>query len=137
MPAPYDGKCTAAKRDYEVTSPMDDTHVMLIMSKFDEINRQMADDRREAGDSRRHMYERMDNMSRDVHDLKHKVNSTAETVNDLAPKVKRYADMEQQAQGAGRLGKLLWWVGGGLLAGAAYVYANVAAFKVWLVAVLR
>lgn len=116
---------------------MDDTHVMLIMSKFDEINRQMAEDRREASDSRRRMYERMDGMSRDVHDLKHRVNSTADTVNDLAPKVKRYADMEQQAQGAGRLGRGLWWAGGVLLAGAATLYANANSIKAWFVAFLR
>lgn len=102
---------------------MDEVHVTLILSKFDEINRQLADDRRDSAESRRRMYERMDVMQGDVRDLKQKSSETAKAVEDLVPKVKRFADMEAQAKGAGRLGRALWWIGGVLIGIAAYLYS--------------
>lgn len=112
---------------------MDEVHVTLILSKFDEINRQLADDRRDSAESRRRMYERQDQIATNVATISNRVDGLEKSVNHMSPTVAEYLDYKSQVRGAGKLGKFLWFLGGIILTVAA---ALVTSWN-WVIAALR
>lgn len=121
---------------------VDDNHIALILSKFDEnsrqmssvkdeLTRQMADDRRESGESRRRVHEKIDIVSREVLDLTMKVKNANDAIEGMSPTVAEFVMMKTQAQGAGKLGSALWTAGRILLATASAAAGYWAAVSGW------
>ena len=106
---------------------MDDAHVALILTRFDEINRQLA----EGSEGRRRTYEKVEAINREVLVLAAKVGSLEGSVNSMSPTVAEFVTMKQQAQGAGKLGSFLWNSGRVLLAAAAGAAAYWATWAAW------
>lgn len=106
---------------------MDDAHVALILTRFDEINRQLA----EGSDGRRRTYEKVEAVARELLLLTTKVENLEHTVSSMSPTVQEFVTMKQQAQGAGKLGAFLWSAGRILLAGAAAAAAYWASMSAW------
>lgn len=122
-----------------VYSDMDDAHVQLILSKFDEVNRrqdllaqQMAEDRRESAESRRRVYEKVDDIKHHVSAVSGKVERLESSVASMSPAVTEFVTLKAQAKGAGRLGSSLWWAGGVLLTLAGGLVASWAHVASWL-----
>lgn len=77
----------------------------------------------EAATSRKHMHEKMEEIGTDIHTLKNDVKKLGERVGNLEPSVEDYVTKQKQVQGAGKLGKALWVIGGVVLAAAGWLYA--------------
>lgn len=106
---------------------MDDAHVALILTRFDEINRQLA----EGGEGRRRTYEKVEAVGRELLLLTAKVEGLESSVASMSPTVAEFITMKQQAQGAGKLGSFLWNSGRVLLAAAAGAAAYWATMASW------
>lgn len=112
---------------------MDEVHVTLILSKFDEINRTLAEDRRDSSDSRRRMCERQDQIAQSLAAMGNRVDGLEKSVNSMSPTVAEYLEVKSQVRGAGRLGKLLWFLGGLILSAA----VGIATGWNWLASLFR
>lgn len=112
---------------------MDEVHVTLILSKFDEINRTLAEDRRDSAENRRRMYERQDAIAQNVATVASRVDGLEKSVNSMSPTVAEYLEYKSQVRGAGKLGKFLWFIGGLLLSAAVSLYAGWS----WLASLFR
>jgi len=102
---------------------MDEVHVTLILSKFDEISRQLSEDRRDSAESRRRTYEKLDSTNASITALDNRVDGLEKSINTMSPTVAEFLEYKSQVRGAGRLGKGLWWLGGFIL-GAAVALVN-------------
>lgn len=106
---------------------MDDAHVALILTRFDEINRQLA----EGSEGRRQTYEKVEAVNRELLLLTAKVERLDSSVQAMSPTVQEFVTMKQQAQGAGKLGSFLWSSGRIILAAAAGAAGYWAAWAAW------
>lgn len=106
---------------------MDDAHISLILTRFDMIERQLA----EGSEGRRRTYDKVETVGRELLLLTTKVEELEKSVAGMSPTVAEFVTMKQQAQGAGKLGSLLWNTGRILLAAAAGAAAYWASMSAW------
>lgn len=104
---------------------MDDVRAAMLMSRFDEIGRRMSEDRVESNDSRRRIYEKLEQQSKVLTVLDGRVQKLEKAVEGAAPTLAEFTTYKEQVRGAGRLGRVLWGIGGFVLA------AGVALSTVW------
>lgn len=95
---------------------MDDVHAAMLMSRFDEISRRMSEDRQDSADSRRRIYAKLEQQSSILKDVDGRVIKLERSMEAAAPTLAEYGEIKAQVRGAGRLGKLLWGIGGFVLA---------------------
>lgn len=106
---------------------MDDAHISLILTRFDMIERQLA----EGSEGRRRTYDKVETVGRELLLLTTKVEGLEKSVAGMSPTVQEFVTMKQQAQVAGKLGSLLWNTGRILLAAAAGAAAYLASMSAW------
>lgn len=104
---------------------MDDVHAAMLMSRFDEIGRRMSEDRIDSNDSRRRIHEKLEDQSKVLTTLDGRVQKLEKAVEGAAPTLAEFTTYKEQVRGAGRLGRVLWGIGGFVLA------AGVALSTVW------
>ena len=77
---------------------------------------------KDASESRRRTHEKMDKLSQDVHSLQAEVRDLSDRVTEIEPTWKDYLRKQDQVRGAGKLGRALWIIGGGVLTTAGILY---------------
>lgn len=79
----------------------------------------------EARDSRQQVYTKLESTDRKVDHLVWRVDALEKNLTMISPTVQEFVTYKTQAEGAGKMGRALWWFGGIVLsfsAGAAGVY---------------
>lgn len=110
---------------------MDDVNAAMLMSRFDEIGRRMSEDRQDSAESRRRIYSKLEQQSAILKDVDSRVLKLERSMDAAAPTLAEYSDIKAQVRGAGRLGKMLWGLGGFVLAIAvtlANTWSSVSAY---------
>lgn len=117
---------------------MDDTHISLILSKFDEIHRQINEVRRDGAERGRHLHEKIEatnanlsSVKAEVVSLTGKVDGMDGSITAMTPTVREFNSMKDKADGAGKLGRALWWLGGVLIGAAFWLSSSWANFATW------
>lgn len=86
-----------------------------LSASMQNIEREMA----EARESRRRQFEKLEGMERRLDRIEFRQENTEKTLGVMSPTVQEFATMKMQAAGAGKMGALLWKLGGWILAAAA------------------
>ncbi len=110
---------------------MEENVVTLLLSKFDEINRQLAQDRAESSESRRRIYGRVEELATDIINLSHQLSLAEASITSMQPAVSEFITMRTKAVLAGKLGRFLWWLAGVSLSaagGATVMWAHLSSF---------
>lgn len=55
--------------------------------------------------------------------LNHRLAGVEQRLDAATPTLREYTEFRLRAEGAGWMGKKLWWIGGGVIAAAAWLYA--------------
>jgi hypothetical protein len=99
---------------------MSDAFAMIgeLKGKLDMIVTSMQD----ASESRRRTHEKMDALGRDLHTVSSEVRDLTDRVTAIEPTWKDYLNKQAQVRGAGKLGRALWIIGGGVLTAAGVLY---------------
>ncbi|WP_289036014.1 hypothetical protein [uncultured Roseibium sp.] len=93
------------------------TAIMKMMDEgFREVRAMLSEQQASASESWRRVYDKLDELQRRVDVVEKSVEASEPTLAE----VRLY---QQQVKGAGKLGRLLWWAGGGLLTGAVAIYS--------------
>jgi hypothetical protein len=71
---------------------------------------------------RRKIYGALDDVKKEQGGIRHEVDTLAAAIAAITPETRQFTQWRMQAEGAGKLGKVLWWLGGVLLSGAAGAY---------------
>lgn len=103
---------------------MDEGHqYALILDRLGRIETRMDADKADASESRRRVHEKLEQQGLTLVALDHRMAAVEKSVDSAAPTLSEFAQRKAQAQGAGMLGRALWYIGGWLLGGAAGIYA--------------
>lgn len=94
----------------------------VVMQQITEIRAEMRSDRERASESRARTYGKLEDMSRDLGDLSHRMVAMESFVEGAKPTMAKAIKMEQQARGAGALGRYLIRAGGWVLGAAVWLY---------------
>lgn len=95
-----------------------DNLVTLITSRLDSIDRTMHEDRREAAESRKQVYDKLEEQSSHIALIGSRVQTLEKAIVDMSPTVAEFVTMKAQVQGAGKLGTGLWTIGSWVLTAA-------------------
>lgn len=103
--------------------------IKAIFDQLEEIRTSQATDRSNSSESRRRVYDRLNEVSEVLHTMALKQASMdqrmammEETYAAAAPTLSEFSKTKQRVVGAGILGRVLWKVGAALLAGACSLY---------------
>lgn len=100
------------------------TALMKMMDEgFREVRSILASQQETASESRRRLYAKLEEMSGEVLALKSRVDAVERSIEASGPTLAEVRQYQLQVQGAGRLGRFLWWAGGGLLTAAFALYS--------------
>jgi tetrahydromethanopterin S-methyltransferase subunit B len=84
----------------------------------------------QSADSRRRMYDKIEDVAKDVSDIRvnvakidGRVTAVERRVEEATPTLQDYIRTKAKVEGAGGLGRFLWWLGGIVLGIAATLYA--------------
>ncbi len=107
---------------------MDASVVALIANRLDSIDRSITEERRDSAESRRRVYEKLEEQGHDISVISSRVETLEKSINEMTPTVAEFVTYKTQVKVAGSLGSFLWKLGGYILAMAS---ASTAAY-VWL-----
>lgn len=101
---------------------LDPDLVKWLDGKFDALATKIDESDRRASDSRRDVYKKLEEQARALQDTQHELATVKRDVESLSvsveaskPTLAEFSSWKAQAVGAGRLGRILWIVGGALL----------------------
>lgn len=83
----------------------------------------------EAREGRRRTYEKLEGMEKRLDRIEFRQEAAEKSLGLMSPTVQEFATMKMQAQGAGRMGAILWKLGGWILAAAAGAAGMWSAFS--------
>lgn len=89
----------------------------MILAKLQNLE----EDMQEAKVSRKAVYEKIEATNTEVHKLAWRMDALERTLNSHAPTIAEFLAYKDQVRGAGKLGKLLWFIGGIVLSAAASI----------------
>jgi len=104
----------------------------LILHQLDQINRQMAEERKASSESRSKVYTRLEQMHVQIVEVVHRVEAVERTVASHSPTIAEYLQVKQQVIGGGKAGKLAWAVGIILLNVIAWLAGLPSALAAWV-----
>lgn len=108
----------------------------LIMKQLEMMNGRL-EKIDEAGSERgRRIWEKLNEQDRTLALLDHRFTDLESAVNGQAETLADYQRMRQKAEGAGWLGRKLWWIGGGVLTIAGGLYSSwttIASALKWMI----
>lgn len=97
--------------------------VLLILDRLKNIDETMRAERQSSALSRQRMYDKLEQTDDKIGKIENRVDRLEHAITTMSPTVAEFLSYQAQVQGAGRLGKFLWWVGGMVL-GAAVALAS-------------
>lgn len=97
--------------------------VLLILDRLKNIDETMRAERQSSALSRQRMYNKLEQTDDKMDKIENRVERLEHAITTMSPTVAEFLTYKAQVQGAGRLGKFLWWVGG-LVLGAAVALAS-------------
>ena len=93
--------------------------VLLILDRLKNIDETMRAERQSSALSRKRMYDKLEQTDEKVDKIENRVERLEHAITTMSPTVAEFLMYKAQVQGAGKLGKFLWWVGGVMLGAAA------------------
>lgn len=93
--------------------------VLLILDRLKSIDETMAEERKSSAVSRQRVYDKLDKTDHMISKIENRVERLEHAITTMSPTVAEFLTYKAQVQGAGKLGKFLWWIGGLLLGAAA------------------
>ena len=100
-----------------------DSAVLLILDRLKNIDETMRAERQSSALSRQRMYDKLEQTDDKIGKIENRVDRLEHAITTMSPTVAEFLSYQAQVQGAGRLGKFLWWIGGMVL-GAAVALAS-------------
>lgn len=97
--------------------------VLLILDRLKNIDETMRAERQSSALSRQRMYDKLEQTDDKIDKIENRVERLEHAITTMSPTVAEFLTYKAQVQGAGRLGKFLWWIGGVVL-GAAVALAS-------------
>lgn len=97
---------------------MDQAIVTLLTNRLDSIDRSIAEERRDSAESRRRVYDKLENQDNKLERIDARVEVLEKALLTMSPTVAEFVTTKEQIRGAGKLGAVLWKIGGFLLAAA-------------------
>ena len=97
--------------------------VLLILDRLKNIDETMRAERQSSALSRQRMYDKLEQTDDKMGKIENRVERLEHAITTMSPTVAEFLAYKAQVQGAGRLGKFLWWIGGMVL-GAAVALAS-------------
>lgn len=97
--------------------------VLLILDRLKNIDETMRAERQSSALSRQRMYDKLEQTDDKMGKIENRVERLEHAITTMSPTVAEFLTYKAQVQGAGRLGKFLWWIGGMVL-GAAVALAS-------------
>lgn len=97
--------------------------VLLILDRLKNIDETMRAERQSSALSRQRMYDKLEQTDDKMGKIENRVERLEHAITTMSPTVAEFLTYKAQVQGAGRLGKFLWWIGGMIL-GAAVALAS-------------
>lgn len=110
---------------------MSETVVSIIMGGITDIKQSIAEDKRDATESRRRVYDKLEDQSRAMYELTARVATVESSVASMAPSVAEFNSMRTKAAGAGKLGRFLWVTGGIVLSWALWIVTSFSSITAW------
>ena len=93
--------------------------VLLILDRLKNIDETMRAERQSSALSRQRMYDKLEQTDSKVEKIESRVERLEHAITTMSPTVAEFLTYKAQVQGAGKLGRFLWWAGGVLLGAAA------------------
>lgn len=93
--------------------------VLLILDRLKNIDETMRAERQSSALSRQRMYDKLEQTDDKIDKIENRVERLEHAITTMSPTVAEFLTYKAQVQGAGKLGKFLWWLGGILLGAAA------------------
>ncbi len=93
--------------------------VLLILDRLKNIDETMRAERQSSALSRQRMYDKLEQTDEKVDKIENRVERLEHAITTMSPTVAEFLMYKARVQGAGTLGKVLWWVGGVMLGAAA------------------
>ena len=93
--------------------------VLLILDRLKNIDETMRAERQSSALSRQRVYAKLEQTDDKIDKIKNRVERLEHAITTMSPTVAEFLAYKAQVQGAGKLGKFLWWLGGILLSAAA------------------
>lgn len=97
--------------------------VLLILDRLKNIDETMRAERQSSALSRQRVYDKLEQTDDKMGKIENRVERLEHAITTMSPTVAEFLTYKAQVQGAGRLGKFLWWIGGMVL-GAAVALAS-------------
>ena len=97
--------------------------VLLILDRLKNIDETMRAERQSSALSHQRMYDKLEQTDDKIGKIENRVDRLEHAITTMSPTVAEFLSYQAQVQGAGRLGKFLWWIGGMVL-GAAVALAS-------------
>ena len=98
---------------------MDASVVALITSRLESIDRSITEERRDSAESRRRVYQKLDQQGHAIAEMWSRVEALEKSMNEMSPTVAEFVTRKTQVVTAGKLGLGLWKLGGVILTAAA------------------
>lgn len=92
--------------------------VLLILDRLKNIDETMRAERQSSALSRQRMYDKLEQTDTKMEKIENRVERLEHAITTMSPTVAEFLTYKAQVQGAGRLGKFLWWIGGMVLSAA-------------------
>ena len=108
----------------ELADMTGDSAVLLILDRLKNIDETMRAERQSSALSHQRMYDKLEQTDDKIGKIENRVDRLEHAITTtMPPTVAEFLSYQAQVQGAGRLGKFLWWIGGMVL-GAAVALAS-------------
>lgn len=97
----------------------------VMLQKIEDLRDDLAQDR----EARKALYSRVETTNVSVEKLTWRIDALEKTMNSQAPTIAEFLTYKEQVRGAGKLGRVLWMLGGIILSAA----AGLVAWVMWAV----
>lgn len=108
---------------------MEDAVVTLLTSRLDSIDRSIRDEKRESAESRRRVYQKLEDQERKFEMVIARLTELERVTSTMAPTIKELVALRMQVDAAGKLGNFLWGAGRHIIAAAVGLVAAWAWFS--------
>lgn len=90
----------------------------------EQLTRSVTDMEVSSSQSRKDLYEKVESVNRTVAESNQRLANLEKSMSDAQPDLQKFRELRHQATGAGKMGKAVYFVGGGLVAAGTWVLSH-------------